>query len=193
MEPDTSITTLMERIRAGDEEAAATLVRQYETELRREIRLRLRGAQLRSILDSVDICQSVLASFFLRTAMGHYQLETPLDVLKLLTRMARNKIVTIYRRQFADRRDASRTQSLEVACVSPLDQQMPPDEAVSLSELLESARSRLRPRELQLADLRRSGLSWLEIAAQVGGTPNGQCRTLARAVTRICQELQIDG
>ena len=54
------------RVRQGDEQAAEELVRRYEAEIRLEVRgwLRLRNPGLRRVFDSMDICQSVLASFF---------------------------------------------------------------------------------------------------------------------------------
>src|SRR3954447_9782077 len=65
------------RIRAGDEQAAAELVRRYESAVGIEIRMRLASARVRRVLDTMDICQSVLASFFLRVAAGQYDLERP--------------------------------------------------------------------------------------------------------------------
>lgn len=67
----------LRRIRAGDEHAAAELVRRYEPAIRLEVRLRLGDPRLRRVLDSMDICQSVLASFFVRAAVGQYDLERP--------------------------------------------------------------------------------------------------------------------
>ena len=62
------------RIRHGDERAAEELVRRYEPEIRLEVRgwLRLRNPALRRVFDSMDICQSVLASFFARAAVGDF-------------------------------------------------------------------------------------------------------------------------
>src|SRR5262245_23610315 len=54
-----SFDELMRRVRAGDEQAAADLVRRYEPAIRRAVRVRLRDPQLRRLLDSIDICQSV--------------------------------------------------------------------------------------------------------------------------------------
>jgi DNA-directed RNA polymerase specialized sigma24 family protein len=79
---------LIRRVRAGDEAAAAELVRRYETLVRRTVRLRLRDPRLQRLLDSVDICQSVLASFFARAALGQFELNTPQDLCRLLTAMA---------------------------------------------------------------------------------------------------------
>ena len=59
---------LINRVRAGDERAATDLVRRYEPEIRREVRFLLRDPFLRRTFDSMDICQSVMGSFF--TARG---------------------------------------------------------------------------------------------------------------------------
>ena len=99
---------LIRRVRAGDQDAAAELVRAYEPAIRRAVRFRLADARLGNLLDSMDICQSVLASFFVRAATGQYELETPEQLLKLLTAMARNKLTIQARRQHAQRRDTRR-------------------------------------------------------------------------------------
>ena len=64
MVEETSFQDLVDRIRAGDNEAAAELMRRYEPTVRRIARVRLGDAHLRHLLDSLDICQSVFASFF---------------------------------------------------------------------------------------------------------------------------------
>jgi DNA-directed RNA polymerase specialized sigma24 family protein len=58
-EPDT-FQNLIERVRARDEGAATELVRRYEPMVRRAARVRLADR----LLDSMDICQPVMASFF---------------------------------------------------------------------------------------------------------------------------------
>ena len=65
-----AFTALLARVRARDPEAAAELVRRYEPELRRKVRfwLRLHAPGLRRLLDSADVCQSVLAGLFVRDA-----------------------------------------------------------------------------------------------------------------------------
>jgi RNA polymerase sigma-70 factor (ECF subfamily) len=39
----------------------------------------------------MDICQSVLASFFVRAAVGQFELDRPEPLVGLLIGMARNK------------------------------------------------------------------------------------------------------
>src|SRR6516165_2926713 len=107
---DKSFFGFMKRVRTGDEQAAAELVRQYESEIRREVRLRLRDSRLRRDFDSSDICQSVLASFFVRAALGQYELEEPQQLVKLLVAMTRNKLIGKVRKMQSQTRDHRRVE-----------------------------------------------------------------------------------
>src|SRR5580704_8003946 len=99
---------LLRRVRAGDGQAAAELVRRYEPAIRRAARVRLLDTRLNRLLDSMDICQSVMASFFVRAALGQYELETPAQLLKLLATMTRNKLANQVKGHGAARRDFRR-------------------------------------------------------------------------------------
>ena len=83
---------LLTRVRGGDSDAASELVRNYESAIRVAVRTRLSDPKLRRQFDSMDVCQSVLASFFLRAAAGHYDLRDPAQLVALLTKMAHNKL-----------------------------------------------------------------------------------------------------
>src|SRR3954468_23495881 len=108
---DEGIDTFAEfirRIRAGDGQAAAEMVRRYEPLIRREVRLRTEDRRLERVFDSMDVCQSVLASFFVRTAAGQYDLDRPDQLAGLLILMARNKLAATARQQHRQRRDPRR-------------------------------------------------------------------------------------
>src|SRR4051812_2689698 len=105
---------LIRRVRAWDPDAASELIRDYEPAIRRAVRVRLADARLGNLLDSMDICQSVLKSFFVRAAAGQYDLGSPEQLLKLLSSMARNKLITQARREHAGCRDRRR-----VVCEGP--------------------------------------------------------------------------
>ena len=77
---------------------------EYESTIRRAVRIKLVDARLKGLLDSMDICQSVLGSFFYRAALGQYDLERPDDLVRLLVTMARNKLADQARRQSTERR-----------------------------------------------------------------------------------------
>ena len=85
---DVEFANLVRRVRAGDAAAAEEIVRRFESAVRVAVRTRLLDSRLRRQFDSMDICQSVLASFFVRAAMGQYEIATPDDLLKLLAQMA---------------------------------------------------------------------------------------------------------
>jgi RNA polymerase sigma-70 factor (ECF subfamily) len=68
---------LIRRVRAGNQDAATELLRPDEPAIRGAGCFLLADASLRILLDSIDISQSVMASFFIRAASGQYLLETP--------------------------------------------------------------------------------------------------------------------
>ncbi len=191
MPPDPSFDELIRRVGCGDEEAATQLVREFEPVVRRVARARLREGRARSEFDSMDICQSVLATFFVRAAAGLYDLQVPDDLIKLLLAMTRNKVAEKMRRQHRLRRDSRRTvggvEDLALAGRDPT-----PSTVVAGKELVEEARRRLSDEERQLVELRGQGLSWEEVAASLGGTAGARRNQLARALDRVAQELRLD-
>jgi RNA polymerase sigma-70 factor (ECF subfamily) len=183
---------LIRRIRAGEEQAAAELVRRYEPAIRRVVRVHLRDPRLRRVLDSMDVCQSVLATFFVRANLGQYELDSPESLLKLLATIARNKLSNQANRQQAARRDLRRDQVLSDRDALLEDPRSDPGEQAAARELLEKVRERLSDDERRLAEQRGRGDSWAEIAAANAGTPEGVRKKLARAVERAMRELGLD-
>jgi RNA polymerase sigma-70 factor (ECF subfamily) len=184
-----TLRTLLDRIRAGDQQAATELVRRCEPTLRRAVRLRLRNRQLRRLLDSSDICQAVLLRFFVRVATGRYDLGTPEQVLKLLATMARTQVINEVLRQQAAKRDCRRTAAAEADEREAAAPGSTPSQHVAAAELLEKARLLLQEDEWHLLQLRKEGTEWADIARQLGGTPEGLRKRLARAVARVTQAL----
>jgi len=191
MPPDPTFDELIIRVGKGDAEAAARLVRDFEPVIRRVIRARLRDGRAQPEFDSMDICQSVLANFFVRAAVGQFVLKEPDDLIKLLVTMTRNKLAEKMRRQHRFRRDSRRTvggvEELALAGRDPT-----PSSVVAGKELLEQARQRLSEEERQVVELRGRGLSWEEVAASLGGTAGARRNQLARALDRVAQELRLD-
>jgi RNA polymerase sigma-70 factor (ECF subfamily) len=180
------------RIRAGDQEAAAELVRRYEPAIRLEVRRRLHDPNLFPLFDSLDICQSVLASFFVRVAVGAYDLEQPGQLLALLVAMARNKLTSHIRQQHRQRRDSRRRAGHAEDLLAECAGGPPPDRLVAGKELLARVRQELSAEERQLADLRVEGLTWPEVAAQLGGEPQARRRQLRRALDRVARQLGLE-
>lgn len=192
MQDQGTFAEFIRRIRAGDAEAATELVRQYEPVIRLEVRLRLVDPRLRRVLDTMDVCQSVLSSFFVRAASGQYDLERPDQLVKLLVVMTRNKVAHQARWQHAQRRDSRREVDVDAnALLEPADDASP-SRLVAARDLLSELRRRMTDEERRIGDLRAQGLEWTEIADRVGGTPQARRKQLARAVERIAGELGLD-
>ena len=189
-----SFTEFIRRIRAGDDQAARELVQLYEPVIRREVRLRLRDLRLASRFDWTDICQSVMASFFVRAAAGQYDLEQPDQLLRLLVVMTRHKLANQQRRHRADRRDYRRLEARDPDYLEGRSAAVPsPSRLVAGRELLEEFRRRLSEEERRLADLWAQGWEWAEIAARLGGTAGARRKQLARAIDRVEQQLEGTG
>jgi RNA polymerase sigma-70 factor (ECF subfamily) len=186
----------LNRVRAGDQRAAEELVRMYEPEIRREVRLRMRDPRLRRDFDSVDICQSVLGSFFVRASLGQYDLQKPEDLIKLLVTMTRNKLVGQVRKQQTQKRDLARRDAAGQEKLQTLtdrrDAGPTPSLQVANDELIQEFRKRMTPEELQIAERRTQGVNWGAIATELGGTAESCRKQLARAMDRVSQELGLE-
>jgi RNA polymerase sigma-70 factor (ECF subfamily) len=192
---DETFHELMIRVQAGDPDAASELIQNFEPEIRLEVRVRLRvqDARMRRLLDSMDITQSVLASFFAGVAVGRFTPKHPKQLLGLLVTMTRNKLLTQVRDQRRQRRDIRRVQSLDVAAHNVAAIQESPSQLVAGVELLAEFRKRLTEEERQLAERRGQGQTWAHIAKELGGTPDGRRKQLERAYERIVREMNLDG
>jgi RNA polymerase sigma-70 factor (ECF subfamily) len=156
------------------------------------VRVRLASARLGNLLDSMDICQSVLKSFFVRAASCQFDLETPEQVLKLLTAMARNKLASQARRQHALRRDNRRASAIGDEGSWLVASGDSPSAAIVVRDLQQEVRRRLAPDEWQLLELKNQGHDWAAIAARVGGSGESLRKKLARAIDRVVAELGLD-
>jgi RNA polymerase sigma-70 factor (ECF subfamily) len=187
-----SFRDLIRRVRAGDEGAAGELVRRYEPAIRRAVRVRLDDARLRRLLDSTDVCQSVLASFFVRAALGQYELDRPAQLLRLLQTMAHNKVIDQARKHAAERHDHQHVALDESDEDGVRDGHSTPSEQVTHAELLGEFRRRLSDDERYLADQRAAGRGWDDLAAERGVGPEALRKQLARAVDRIARQLRLE-
>lgn len=188
---DANFAALLDRVRQGDQIAASDLVHQYEPVVRQAIRAWLRKCSfisLHRLLDSTDICQSVLIQFFEKVNADQLNLEGPSHLKNLLLIMARSRVVHHLRSNQIRRRDIRREQSVLPSDIpEPTSRDTPVDLTVA-QELLEMIRARLTPEERELADRRARGETWSEIVVAMGGTADGRRVQLARVEVRIAAE-----
>lgn len=181
------------RVRAGDELAAAELVQKYEPLIRREVRLHLDDSHLRRMFDSMDIAQSVLASFFVRAAAGEYDLDDPAQLAALLVKMTRNKLASAARKHYRSCRDMRKTGHDEdvLRSIPSADRHQSAEEEIANAELLQCLREELTAEERQIAALRADGRSWHEVAAALGGSAQSRRMQLTRGVERAARKTKI--
>ena len=137
--------------------------------------MRLGDPRLRRVLDSMDICQSVLASFFVRAAAGQYDLERPEQLVRLLVAIARNKVAYQARRQRAGSRDLRRDVGRRPAADDVAGAGPSPSRVAAGRELLDGGPP--------AADRRRSG-GWPTSAPRGGPGPRSPPSWAARAQAR---------
>jgi len=190
MSEDSVFRDLIRRVRAGEEAAAAELVRLHEPVIRRVVRLKLRlQPALRRVLDSMDICQSVLSSFFVRAASGQFELDQPEDLCRLLAIMTRNKVIDQGRKPHVRHEEQPPdTAGPEERGSAAAD----PGRLAAGKDLLEQVRRRLSAEEHYLAEQRLLGRSWIDLAAEVGDSPDALRKKHARALDRVAHQLQLD-
>jgi RNA polymerase sigma factor (sigma-70 family) len=188
MDGDVSFPDLVARVRAGDQAAAEELVRRYEPEIRRAVRVRLTDPNLRRAVDSADICQSVLGTFFVRLAAGQFEFEDSTQLVKLLARMVRNKVI-----DHANKPANRRTRSADDGVLEDAaERRETPSQLATGAELLAEANRLMTAEEKTLADARADGRSWQEIAAAAGTTADAARKKLERALDRVCAALRLE-
>lgn len=192
MSEPTSFSALMKRVKLGEASAAEEMMRQYEATVRRAIRVRLINPSLRRAADSMDLMQSVMGSFFIRTALGQYELGSPEQLIGLLVQLAHNKVADHVRREHAQIRDRRRTTADAAQLDLVAARQETPSAAVAGAEVLDRFRARLGEAERYLAEQRAQGRAWDDLAAELGQSAEALRKQLQRAVDRVAVELGIE-
>jgi RNA polymerase sigma factor (sigma-70 family) len=182
---------LLRRIQAGDEAAVAEFLRLYEPHVRRVVRARLRIPGARRVSDSSDLCQVVLASVLVGSALGRYDVADTEAMKKLLARIAANRVIDLvrrpeFRRPVVPVGDGS--DGVEVVARTP-----GPTSQVALHELIQKADRLLTEGERPIAELRKEGLTWEEIGQRLGKSADAVRKSLDRATRRILLALGMGG
>ena len=124
---------------------------------------------------------------------GNTTLDTPAELLKLLTAMTRNKLAFQVRKQRAAR-SATATATPRSAWTgtgwSP--RKPTPSRHVEARELLGELARRLTTEERELVELRTQGHDWNDIADRLAGSPEALRKKHARALDRVAKELGLE-
>jgi len=187
-----SFVSLIDRLRRGDNEAARSLLTRYEPVLRRIVAMRLLDRKLRGIVDTEDICQSVLGSFFVRLGLGQYEIVDESDLLRLLATMVRNKVVSKKRRRTLEKREDVQIFIKDRMTENRAGSETTPSATLSYEELVREAEGLLSPEERQLIALRKQGVGWIEIGNRLGEDPECLRKRMARTMDLVIEQLGLD-
>lgn len=187
---DSEFHDLVRRACARDDAAAAELVRRFEPELRRVVRFQLTDPGLRRFIDSLDVCQSVLAAFFAQLHAGDLRFTQPQQLLGLLGVMARHKVVDQGRRHRTARRGGGAVRDvadgLGDLAVDPAPE---PGDALADRDLVAAVRGGLTAADQDVLDRWLAGDEWPDIAREVGGSPEALRKRLSRAIDAVAGRL----
>ena len=187
--PAESFSELLVQLRNGDKLAVNEFVFKYEPFLRRSIRFRIGKSNLQPVADSVDVCQSVLSSFFFRLTAGDFELATEADMRHLLFAIAKRKFLMLHRHESAGKRSRENTCSLsnvpELAARDSCD----PCSQVTCVELMSEVAKRMPKHEHELLERRLDGQTWSEIAIVFSEDKIVLRKRLSRAMKKVALEL----
>lgn len=189
-DPDDGL--LLQRFRAGSEDAATALYLRYAKRLRLLADSRTSGRMAVEV-DAEGIVQSVFRTFFRRAGMGQYDVDDSDSLWKLLLVIAMNKIRSRATFHSAAKRDAGRNVRLGQLAESAHPLQGSDAEALSIlkwtiDELLEEM-----PREShEIVLMRMDGRSVAEIAEATGRSKRTVERTLQNFRKTLGEQLDFE-
>lgn len=175
---------LMNRVKAGDEEAASQLVADYGNHVMAAVRFRL-GRRIRIRVDSQDIAQAIWKSFF---ELAETQpIDSPQQLVAILAAMSLNKLSDAYRRHLVAKPRAMSREDRRPLKVN--DRRLPNDDATPSQFAI--ARERFRrifsertPTEQEVIRRRIAGHTFDEIGASLGINE----RTARRVIEKLWEE-----
>lgn len=198
MSQDPLFTELMERLQAGEKEAADQIFGLFIDRLVGLARFQL-DALIRHKVDAEDVVQSVFRSFFRRHSSGDIDINNWNNLLGFLVVITLRKCGKQNRRYRRVGRDVRRELSITVAAdeeevnvpVEAVARDPTPFEAAVLTETVQQLMQKLDERERAVLELRFQNYTVLEIGAQTGQTEHaveGILKKIRKYMQQLCTE-----
>jgi RNA polymerase sigma-70 factor (ECF subfamily) len=190
MSADHSFERLMDRLRAGDDDAARRVFARFAGRLIGLAHRRL-DRKVRPRVGAEDVVQSVFKSFFRRYANAGYDLDGWDGLWGLLVCITLRKCASANRRFHGPRRDVQREGGAPADGAGDdgweaLSREPTAEEAAVLAETLDQLLGGLQERERQVCRLRLQGCTGPEISDRVGLTEY----TVKGILTKVRKRLQ---
>jgi len=180
------ITMLIERLRAGDPQAAEKLFACYAERLR-HLAGRNLSRKVAGRMDSEDVVQSVFRTFFRRNARGEFQIDSSAKIWRLLVKITLLKARAKGRYHTAEKRDV-RSETLpseDAGWLQVLAREPGPAEAAAFVDLIESLVKERPPLFREVLQLRLEGQGPTAIAKQLGISRQNVYQVLKQLQSRL--------
>ena len=158
---------IVSRLEAATESAAAEMDEQYRAKLCQLVQQEM-NRRFRRREDPEDVVQSAFRTFYRRKARGEFQIDTSVDLWRLLETITRHKILKHVERHAAAKRSPNREEYPEADNVAG--QAPTPADAAIAADLIENALAGLDESYVTVFNLRLQRHTEEEIAAKLGCT-----------------------
>jgi RNA polymerase sigma factor (sigma-70 family) len=189
MPVDQPSAEILQRYRDGDERAADELFSRYVGRLTLLARSRL-SPTLASRTDPEDIVLSAYRSFFIAARAGRFTLSRSGDLWRLLVAITLHKVYRQARQHRSERQSLAALGEALAANGHPFSREPSPDEALALTDELESVLSQLDPFARRVLELRLQDRPLSEIAEDVGRSERTVRRTLSEIRSRLSERFE---
>jgi len=169
-------------LRSGDPQTVESLLNRLDPSLRRIIRARLQDARVRRVADTSDIFQSLLKDFLFQRESQQSPSESSAGLYAYLAAAAGHKVQAKLRKE--RRHAGSLGDDFE-----PVSPEPAVGERIEKRDFIGAVRERLGEKTRVLFDLELQGLTWAEISAIVGGSPDTLRMRLRRGIASVLSEL----
>jgi RNA polymerase sigma factor (sigma-70 family) len=187
---DANFPEWMRRVRSGEPAAVSEFVNRYGPQIRRAIRVRGTGGRLQRILDSEDLCQTVMRRFFDHVGDANTPADNPATLLNWLLEVARNRLREQHRRERASKRGGGRLREVDPTALDRLAGDNPNIEARTADrELLAWLMGQMTPDQRLVAERRAAGEEWAEIARDNGTTAEAMRKRYRRGLEALVKEV----
>ena len=187
---DADFREWLRRVRSREPAAVSEFVDRYGPLIRRAIRVRGTGGRLQRILDSEDLCQSVMRRFFEHAGDANTPAEDPASLLNWLLEVARNRLREQHRRERAAKRGGGRVREVDPAALDRLAGENPNVAARAADrELLLWLTEQMTPNQRVVAERRAAGDEWADIARDHGTTAEALRKRYRRGLDAILKKL----
>ena len=162
---------VLKRACEGSDDAISELYEKYAPHIQKAVRRKL-NLMIQSKFDSFDFAQDAMISFFTEPElMRQFKDKEPGELIRFLTKMAKNKLLQESRKRLAQKRDVRRECSLDAQATrdsAHTRKSDTPSQFVVAQERLDHLIDGQPEKVRQVVEMRMNGSTYVEIGEELG-------------------------